>query len=97
MDIKMLKQDEMDDVIVSFYKAQEMDAFCHQINIERYESIFKNGGCPDSFKTTIREKLEDTKSRLNEVLIIMKATEPQLPSRERIEASLSRLKDRINK
>lgn len=91
MDYITLSQDEIDDTIVGYYKAQEMEAFCHQLNISRFEIMLETMAGGD-FKKQITENLTVTRSRLAEVMSILIATQKQLPSEERIKASLARLK-----
>ena len=89
---RVLSQDKCDETVVSFYHEQENTHYCHMLNKERYESILRLKCLNDGFHQRIATLLGETKQRLEEVEIILMATKMQLPSEERIEAALARLK-----
>jgi Tfp pilus assembly protein PilO len=90
MNYKTLKQDEMQEVIVSFYKGQETDLYVHNINKERYEEMLKT--LPEGpFKTRVEKLLAETNERIEEVSAILAATEKQLPAQNEIDTVLASL------
>jgi len=93
MDYKTLKQEEMDDAVISFYKAQEMDLYLHNINKQRYEAMLET--LPEGkFRDRVQGLLDETNSRIAEVEAILVATVPQLPQKEAIASSLARLEQK---
>lgn len=88
-----LTQDERDDQIVSFYANQERDKHSHEINITRFEAMLTTL-TDGAFKNQIQTLLNQTRSRLAEVNAIINATQSQLPSEERIQSSLTRLRSK---
>ena len=89
----LLDQDKADDTVVAFYHEQEYTHYCHMINKERYEQILSSPIPSEAFGNRIVQLLNETNERLEEVGAIIAATVPQLPSQERIEAALLRLKE----
>lgn len=92
----VLNQDEQDEIIVSFMLAQERDKFCHELNLQRYNTILKNTK-EDEWKNKIGQIHADTTKRLVEVDSIIEATKPQMPPAARIEAAKQRLKTKDTK
>ena len=91
MEYTLLTEEEQDDIIVTFMQAQERDAFCHQINMERYDSMLVE--LPDdAFKKKIQGLMDETAGRLGEVTGIINATVKQMPDSVRIAASVARIK-----
>lgn len=90
---RLLTQEEMDDIIVEFYAAQERDAFCHELNKQRYEEMLKVLP-PGPFRDQIVGLLEETKARMAEVDAILTKTEPQLPPPTRLTAAAQRMAQR---
>lgn len=88
---RVLSQDKADDTVVAFYHEQENTHYCHMLNQERYEAILRQKFLSGDFHQRIATLLGETKQRLEEIDSILMATKPQLPSEERIEASLMRL------
>ena len=90
---KVITQDEMDDVIVRTFKANEMDLFAHTSNKQRFESMLQtlNDG---EWKARVQMLLDETNSRIEEVQSILDATAAQLPDEIRIQASLARIDGR---
>lgn len=90
MDYQFLTPDERDDMLVSLMKSTETDHYMHEINLERYEAMLQT--LPDgAFKTKIAKDRTDTVDRLVAVNSIIAATIPQMPSQERVAASVLRL------
>ncbi len=91
MGYQILTEDEQDDIKVSFLRSQERDKYCHEINKERAATMLLT--LPDGeVKAKITKFHADTISRLVEVDSIIAATLPQMPSQERIDAAIARLK-----
>ena len=93
MEFRFLNQEERDEIIVEFFKAQERDAFCHMINLQRFDDMLRKLP-PGKWRDTIQTLRDQTQERLNEILSIIEATIPQLPPQERIQAALERLEKR---
>lgn len=88
---QLLTQEEQDDIIVGYMLAQEKDAYCHSINLERYNDMLL--ALPaGKFKERIEELRNDTQLRLTEVQAIVNATKPQMPPKARQDAALQRIK-----
>jgi DNA-directed RNA polymerase subunit F len=87
---QVLTQDEQDDIVVEFMKAQERDLFCHQINAERYEKMLRTLPAGD-WKTRVEKLHKDTKARMAEVSSIIEGTKPQMPLATRLAAATKRL------
>jgi hypothetical protein len=94
---KTISQDEKDDIIVSFLHQQEMDHLCHSINKERYEKILNDRDISGEFKENIRKLRNEVETRIFEVEKIIEHTIDQLPSQERIDASVERTKEKAEK
>ena len=86
---KTLSQEEMDEIVVDFLKAQERDLFCHEINLARYEEMLKVLP-PGPWRDRITQLRDETIQRKAEVESIIAAT--QVPNKQRIEAALKRIK-----
>lgn len=87
---KCLSQEEQDEILVTFLKAQEMDLYCHQINLERYDAMLK--ALPDGeFRSRIQQLRDETESRIAEVTSILEATVAQLPPPDRLQAAVARV------
>ena len=87
----VLTDDEKDDIIVNFTRAQERDHYCHSINLERYDEMLKTLPTGD-FRNDIEKRKADTQSRIAEVEKILEATAAQMPDAARIEAAMQRIK-----
>ena len=87
---QILSQSEQDDIIVSYFLGQERDKFCHEINKERYELMLKTAGEGD-WKDQIKGLLSQEVIRIKQVDSLISATQSQLPSKERIKASIARI------
>lgn len=89
----LLTDEEKDDMVVSFLKSQERDMYCHEINIERYDTMLKT--LPEGdFKKRVQELFRDEKKRKAEIESIIIATVPKMPSAERITAAKLRLEQK---
>ncbi len=80
MAYKILRQTDMDDIVVSFLLSQERDQYCHEINLARFDSMLNAMSANHPFKSQIQKLRDDTASRLDEVKRIITATEAQLPT-----------------
>jgi hypothetical protein len=89
-DYSILSQDEQDDIVVDFMHAQERDKFCHELNLDRYDTILKAAE-DGPWKKRVEDLRKETISRLAEVNSIIGATRKQLPPDARINAAKSRL------
>ena len=95
---KTISQDEKDDIIVSFLHQQEMDHLCHSINKVRYEKILSDRSIPDDeFKQNIQKLRDEVVLRISQIEKIIEHTTDQLPSQERIGASVERTKEKAEK
>lgn len=95
---KTISQDEKDDIIVSFLHQQEMDHLCHSINKVRYDRILTDRSIPDDeFRQNIQKLRDEVVLRISQVEKIMEHTVDQLPSQERIDASVERTKEKAEK
>ena len=91
MDYLTLSEEEKNEVIVRFYKAQEMDHFVHSLNKERYEQMLPT--LPEGdFKNNVQKLLNETNSRLDEVNVILEKTRPQLPVKTDLDATVQTIK-----
>ena len=93
MAYQVLTQDDQDEIIVDYMKATERDLHCHLINVERYDVILA-GTMGADHRANIEGRLEETRSRIEEVQAIFDATVSQMPDRTRIDAALVRIKAR---
>jgi hypothetical protein len=98
MSYKTISEDEKDDIIVSFLHQQELDHLCHSINKVRYEKILSDRSIPDDeFKQNIQKLKDEVELRISQVEKIIEHTVEQLPSQERIDASVERTKEKAEK
>ncbi|KKN16221.1 hypothetical protein LCGC14_0978140 [marine sediment metagenome] len=90
MDYQIMTVDEQDDIKVSFLLSQERDAYCHGLNLERYDAML--GTLEDGkWKTRVAKLRDETVERLGEVTSTIEATLPQMPPAQRIQAAKLRL------
>ncbi|MCX7800087.1 MAG: hypothetical protein N2109_07065 [Fimbriimonadales bacterium] len=88
---RVLSQEEMDDIVVEFFAAQERDMFCHELNKQRYEEMLKV--LPEGeYRQRVARLLAETNERMAEVEAIIAKTEPQLPPTARVQAAAQRIK-----
>lgn len=86
----ILTDDEKDEIVVDFLRAQERDHFCHSLNLERYDGMLAS--LPEgAFKTRIQQLRAETLDRIGEVEAIIKKTRPQLPPAARVTAARQRI------
>jgi len=90
---RLLTQQEQDDIIVSYMLSQERDAYCHSINLERFNTMLMDLP-PGKFKERIEGLRNDTQLRLTEVQATVDATKDQLPPQARIDDALTRIRDK---
>lgn len=85
---KALSQDEMDQILVEFYRATERDLFCHEVNLERYQEMLKT--IPEGlWRERITQLAVETEARIAEVQSVLEATKlKQLPPEARFKAAL---------
>lgn len=93
MQFKTLTQEEMDDMLVSTLKAQEVDLYIHTVNKQRYEEMLKTME-EGEFKSRVQHLLQETDTRITEVNTILNALEKQLPIQSRVDASILREKQK---
>jgi hypothetical protein len=92
MEYKIITQDEQDEHLVNFLRAQETDHYLHQINIDRYEQIIADETITDqNFKSRIAALIVTERAALAQVAKIIEHTADQVPTKERIDAAVSRL------
>ena len=96
MTYKVLTQEEQDEIVVEFMKAQERDEFTHSLNLERFEQMLST--MPEcTWKQRIVQLKDETQVRLNEVQSILKATALQMPPADRLEKAKLRMKAKEEK
>lgn len=90
---RLLTDEEKDEILADFLKAQERDLFCHELNLARYEEMLPN--LPNgTFKQQIQKLRAETAARIGEVEAVIAATERQLPAVERLKAAEARMAQR---
>lgn len=88
---QLLTQDEQDEIIAEYIKAQERELFCHELNLQRFEQMLP--ALPEGeWKQRIKQLHTETIARISEVESIMKATVKQAPPTERLQAAMERVK-----
>lgn len=90
-DYLILGQDERDEIVVSFMLSQERDKFCHEINLERYNTMLVNLK-EGEWKQRVAQLKADTEKRLAEVDSVIAATKPTMPPAARVTTALARIK-----
>jgi len=93
-DYDLMSQDEKDDVIVGFMRAQEQDLYCLRVNLDRYTIMLTADFKDAEWRRQIAELLAQTTTRMIQVESIVQATTQQMPSKERVDASMQRLRAR---
>lgn len=84
---ELITQLEKDKTIVQYMQAQQRDLHIHNVNLERYNTMLET--LPEGkYKDRIVKLKAETEERIEEVSAIVAATEPQMPSQERIDAAL---------
>jgi hypothetical protein len=90
---QLLTQEEQDEIIAAYLKAQERDLFTHRLNLERFEAMLPSLP-PGEFKQRIQQLRNETIDRIAEVEAIIEKTLPQAPTRERMLAAIARVEQR---
>lgn len=90
----VLTQDEQDEILVDYLRAQERDLFTHGINVERFEAILTTQIADADWEAKLIGLRDEGMSRIREVQGIIDATVPQLPSQARIDVALAAIKAR---
>ncbi|GIV04038.1 MAG: hypothetical protein KatS3mg015_2868 [Fimbriimonadales bacterium] len=85
-----LTQEEMDDIVVEFLKAQERDLFVHNLNRQRFDDMLQTLP-PGEFRQRIQQLKAETEQRISEVDTIIKSTAKQLPPQTRLQAAAQRI------
>jgi ferritin-like metal-binding protein YciE len=87
---QLLTQEEQDEIIATFLKAQERDLFVHNLNRQRFEDML--GTLPaGEFRQRIQQLKAETEQRISEVDAIIKSTAKQLPPQARLQAAAQRI------
>ena len=90
---RLLTQEEQDEIIAVYLKAQERDLFTHKLNLQRFEAMLPS--LPNGeFKQRIQQLRNETIERIAEVEAIIEKTLPQAPPVERMQAAIARVEQR---
>jgi ferritin-like metal-binding protein YciE len=87
---QLLTQNEQDEIIATFLKAQERDLFTHRLNLQRFEAMLPSLPAGE-FKQRIQQLRNETIGRIAEVEAIIEKTLPQAPPVERMRAAIARV------
>jgi hypothetical protein len=91
MEYQVLTQDEIDDIEVNFLLAQERDHYCHTSSLARLKTMLST--LPDGeIRKHYQQLHDDTTSRLVEVSAIITASSAKIPTKERMNASIARIR-----
>lgn len=90
---QLLTQDEQDEIVATFLKAQERDLFTHKLNLERFEAMLASLPAGE-FKDQIQRLRNETIARIGEVEAIIEKTLPQAPPVARMQAAIARAEQR---
>lgn len=90
---QLLTQDEQDEIVATFLKAQERDLFTHKLNLQRFEAMLPSLPAGE-FKDQIRRLRNETIARIGEVEAIIEKTLPQAPPVARMQAAIARAEQR---
>jgi hypothetical protein len=90
---QLLTQEEQDEIIATFLKAQERDLFTHRLNLQRFEAMLPSLPAGE-FKQRIQQLRNETIDRIGEVEAIIEKTLPQAPPVERMQAAIARVEQR---
>jgi hypothetical protein len=90
---QLLTQDEQDEIIATFLKAQERDLFTHRLNLQRFEAMLPSLPAGE-FKDQIQRLRNETIARIVEVEAIIEKTLPQAPPVARMQAAIARAEQR---
>jgi ferritin-like metal-binding protein YciE len=87
---QLLTQEEQDEIVAAFLKAQERDLFTHRLNLQRFEAMLPSLPAGE-FKQRIQQLRNETIDRIAEVEAIIEKTLPQAPPVERMKAAITRV------
>jgi hypothetical protein len=90
---RLLTQEEQDEIVATFLKAQERDLFTHRLNLQRFEAMLPSLPAGE-FKQRIQQLRNETIERIGEVEAIIEKTLPQAPPVERMQAAIARVEQR---
>jgi 3-methyladenine DNA glycosylase/8-oxoguanine DNA glycosylase len=90
---RLLTQEEQDEIIAAYLKAQERDLFTHKLNLQRFEAMLPSLPAGE-FKDQIQRLRNETIARIGEVEAIIEKTLPQAPPVERMQAAIARVEQR---
>jgi ferritin-like metal-binding protein YciE len=90
---QLLTQEEQDEIIATFLKAQERDLFTHRLNLQRFEAMLPSLPAGE-FKQRIQQLRNETIDRIAEVEAIIEKTLPQAPPVERMQEAIARVEQR---
>ena len=90
---QLLTQEEQDEIVAAFLKAQERNLFTHRLNLQRFEAMLPDLPAGE-FKDQIKRLRDQTLSRITEVEEIIAKTLPQAPPKARLEAAIQRVEQR---
>lgn len=90
---QLLTQDEQDEIIATYLKAQERDLFTHKLNLQRFEAMLASLPAGE-FKDQIQRLRNETIARIGEVEAIIEKTLPQAPPVARMQAAIARAEQR---
>lgn len=90
----LLTQDEMDEMLVEYMRAQQRDHFLHSINLQRAREVVAMLPAESPFRAHMEQFAADTESRIQEVESLIRATEAQMPPQERRVAALEKIQQR---
>lgn len=101
MDYDLLSQEEMDDALVLHMQATQRDHFLHTTNLARFKKIMADpdyGRTNPEWRKHMKENLHDaTEHRILECELIMRHTQDQMPTGDRLKASKERIAARAAK
>jgi hypothetical protein len=93
MEYKLLSDDEKDEIIAAFLKAQERDHYCYSINAERYATMLDDPLLTDmEFRARIEKLVITERAAQRQVEKIVEHSAAQLPTKEKLDAAFARLK-----
>jgi 3-methyladenine DNA glycosylase/8-oxoguanine DNA glycosylase len=90
---QLLTQEEQDEIIAAYLKAQERDLFTHKLNLQRFDAMLPSLPAGE-FKQRIQQLRNETVERIAEVEAIIEKTLPQAPPVERMQAAIARVEQR---
>jgi hypothetical protein len=91
MKFRTLTTKEKDKMIVAFLKSQETDLYLAEINRERYVKLLDEKNISKDLREKTEKLLISSEESIKNTKAILKATESQIPSEERIKKALKEL------